>query len=97
MTLSEDSYTLLPDPRANACGTLFEALKAGRGQPFQVNASAVEKMDTLVAQVLVLASKTWAADSSHFVVTQPSKPFLDALECLGLSDEIPTEGTAHVG
>ncbi len=96
MSTDPDTYSLPSDPRANACGAFFDALKAQRGKAIKIDASAVERMDTLVAQVMLLGAKTWAADEEDFHVLNPSETVTSALTKLGLSDAIPTEETADV-
>lgn len=88
MSTSPEIYKLPPDPRANACGAFFDALKAGRGKAFEIDASEVERMDTLVAQVMLLGMKTWAADDVAYSVTNVSDPARTALANLGLEDVI---------
>ena len=93
-TPDPETYSLPPDPRANACGAFFDELKSHRGKPIEIDASAVERFDTLVAQVMVLGKRTWAADDLPFSITNPSETVTVALERLGLSDELLSERTA---
>lgn len=92
MSTPPELYTLPPDPRANACGAFFDELKSLRGKPVEIDASAVERMDTLVAQVMVLGQKTWAADNVPFRVTGASDTVCSALHRLGLDTAILQEG-----
>lgn len=88
MSTSPETYTLPPDPRANACGAFFDALKSHRGKPIAIDASAVERMDTLVAQVMLVGMKTWSADDVDFQITNPSDAVTSALGKLGLEEVI---------
>jgi len=92
MQTQPEIYALPPDPRANACGSFFDALKALRGKPVQIDASAVERMDTLVAQVMLLGAKTWAADNVPYLVDPVSDPAMKALASLGMKDAILNAG-----
>lgn len=96
MTTSSETYTLPADPRANACGAFFDALKSRRGSPLQIDAADVEKIDALVAQSLIIGSKTWAADDVPFTLLNPSDVVVTALDRLGLADAVATERTEHV-
>lgn len=96
MTLESEIYTLPPDPRANACGAFFDALKVHRGKPVKVDASAVDRMDTLVAQVMLIGSRTWAADEVPFAIMNPSTAVKAGLTRLGLWDAIKIERTEDV-
>jgi len=96
MSQTSEIYTLPPDPRANACGAFFDALKAHRGKPLQIDAGAVDRIDTLVVQVLVLGAQTWAADDVPFSVENPTELLTTTLTKLGLEHVIFKEGTSHV-
>jgi len=93
MTTEPETYALPADPRANECGAFFEALKSHRGKPIVIDASAVERMDTLVAQVMVIGQRTWAADDVPFSISNPSDPVTDALSRLGLTEAVLSERT----
>ena len=95
MTSETETYHLPADPRANACGAFFDALKSHRGKPIIVDAAAAERMDTLVAQVMVIGKRTWAADELSFKLLNPSETVTTALTRLGLAEELLSEGTAH--
>ncbi len=90
-----ETYKLPPDPRANACGAFFDALKSHRGKPIVIDASAVERFDTLVAQVMVLGQRSWAADDQPFTLANPSDTVTDGLTRLGLAEELLSERTDH--
>ncbi|MEL6570645.1 MAG: STAS domain-containing protein [Pseudomonadota bacterium] len=94
MTTPEiETYALPDDPRANACGAFFDTLKSHRGKPIVIDASAVDRFDTLVAQVMVLGKRSWAADDLSFTLANPSETVTDALTRLGLADELLSERT----
>ena len=96
MTSEPETYLLPADPRANACGAFFDALKAQRGHPIAIDASDVERFDTLVAQVMMIGKRTWAADDLSFTLLNPSETVTAALTQLGLAEELLSEGTPHV-
>lgn len=93
MTSEPETYALPADPRANECGAFFDALKSHRGKPIQIDAAAVERMDTLVAQVIVIGRQTWSADDVPFTLINPSDPVTDALSRLGLTHAVLSERT----
>lgn len=92
MSSTPETIILPPDPRATACGAFFDALKSCRGKPVVVDASAVERVDSLVAQVMVMGRKTWSADDIPFEVLSPSDAVTTALDHLGLRDAILSDG-----
>lgn len=95
MNTAEDFHVLPADMRAEACGELFDLLKVSRGQPITLNASAVERMDTLSAQLFVLAAKTWANDGLSFNILEPSERVLQTMDRLGLSAHLKLEGISY--
>lgn len=95
MTSDTETYSLPSDPRANACGAFFDALKSHRGKPITIDAAAVERFDTLVAQVIVLGKRTWAADDLPFTLLNPSETVTNAITRLGLAEELLSEGTEN--
>jgi chemotaxis protein CheX len=62
---------------------LAEALAALRGQPLQVNATAVSRLGALCLQVLIAARRTWAADGATFAIVGVSPAFAEQSARLG--------------
>jgi len=71
-----------------AAGPLLEAFKAARKNAISVNAENVERIGALCAQVLVSAKQSWSEDECVFDIFNPSDPFRDDLETLGLSERL---------
>lgn len=69
-----------------AAGSLKAALQqaVSGGQPLTVKASAVERLSTPCAQVLVAAQRAMVAANLGFKLSEPSDPFIDAFNDLGL-------------
>jgi anti-anti-sigma regulatory factor len=58
-----------------------------RGTPLQIDASAVERLSTPCAQVLLAAGRAAAAGPAPLSITDPSDAFRAALADLGLQAE----------
>lgn len=91
MTVLEDVHVLPPDMRAGATGVLFDTLKTRRGEPVILDASAVERMDTLTAQLFAIAAKSWATDQQPFKIIQASEKLSSTMNRLGLGDLVDME------
>jgi anti-anti-sigma regulatory factor len=52
-------------------------------------------MDTLTAQLFVIAAKSWASDQQSFKISHPSERVLSTLDRLGLSAHVELEGTSY--
>ena len=92
MTDLDDIHVLSSDLRGGACGTLFDFLKSNRGQPMTLDASAVERLDTLTAQLFVIAAKTWASDQQPFKIINSSERVRTTMTRLGLAECVELEG-----
>ena len=95
MTTSDEILVLPSDMRAGASGTLFDTMKASRGQPMSLDASAVERMDTLAAQLFAMLAKCWAMDQLKFKIFNPSERVVTTMTRLGMAEYIQLEGTAN--
>jgi chemotaxis protein CheX len=62
-----------------AAPPLLAEVRALRGAPLSVDASAVERLGGLCLQVLLAAEAQWQSDGAAFAVVEPSDAFLDAL------------------
>ena len=54
------------------------------GQPLTVKASTVERLSTPCAQVLIAGQQAMVAANLGFKLSEPSDPFIDAFNDLGL-------------
>ncbi|MCW3780119.1 STAS domain-containing protein [Defluviimonas salinarum] len=75
-----------------AAGPLQDALLSHRGAALNVDAGAVEHLDTPCLQVLLAAAAEWRALRQHLDVTPMSEAFRDALRSFGLT---PPDLAAH--
>jgi len=66
-----------------AAAPLQAALLARRGQPVEIDASAVQRLGGLCLQVLLSAQKTWADDGGVFHLGHVADPFNEALRLFG--------------
>lgn len=95
MTNLEDVHVLPSDMRAGATGVLFDALKAQRGEAVTLDGSAVERMDSLTAQLFAIAAKSWANDELSFQIIHPSEKLTSTLSRLGLHDFVNIKGDTN--
>lgn len=95
MPTLDDLLVLPADMRAAACGPIFDALKANRGNSVTFDGSTVTKMDAIAAQLFVMAAKTWSHDGHDFEIASPSDPFVTTMENLGLTQMVKMEGISH--
>lgn len=68
-----------------AAQPLTSELLNARGKHLTIDASNVRKAGAQCVQVLLSARATWTADGYSMVVADPSEPFLDTLQTLGVS------------
>ena len=78
---------LPPTLSGTAPGELQTALLALRGQPVEIDASAVVRPSTLGLQVLMSAAASWRADGIAFSLSDVPEPLVQAMETLGLSED----------
>ena len=67
-----------------AAAPLAKELLGMRGSDVIIDASGVERVGAQVLQVLASAMETWRSDLQQIEIENPSKPFLDALQTMGL-------------
>ena len=58
-----------------------------KGSDLVIDASAVERVGALCAQVLMAAAKTWEADKRACSITKASEPFLKTMQLIGVDIE----------
>ncbi|WP_297371619.1 STAS domain-containing protein [Acidocella sp.] len=63
---------------------LLEAFTGRRGQALVVNGASVQRLGGQCLQVLLAASRAWAADDVPFAVAAPSEEFAANLELMGV-------------
>jgi chemotaxis protein CheX len=70
----------------NAAAPLTAELRAARGAPLALDASAVRRVGGQCLQVLLTAQATWAADGHAFEITTPSPEFAEGVALMGAAD-----------
>jgi chemotaxis protein CheX len=68
----------------NEASALREKLLSLRGSAVSIDASAVERVGTLGAQVLMAAAKTWDQDKLAFTFTKVSDAFHKTMQLIGV-------------
>jgi chemotaxis protein CheX len=79
----DDVLKLDPVLNLKAAAPPQAALIARRGQPLEIDASAVQRLGGLCLQVLLSAQKTWAEDGGVFGLVNGSEAFGETLRLLG--------------
>lgn len=89
-----DTFVLPAKLDLPAASELADALKKARGADLGIDASAVTHIGTNCLQVLIAASKTWAADGKGLTFAPLSDAFTEQLDQFGLPLETLTEGAS---
>ncbi|BCH57997.1 STAS domain-containing protein [Agrobacterium vitis] len=71
----------------NEASQLKDKLLSMRGGAIEIDASGVERMGALCAQVLVSGAKTWEEDQKTFSIKQASDAFTKTIQLLGLNND----------
>lgn len=74
---------LAPNLDLRAASGLHEQIVAARGTPLKIDASQVERLGGLCAQVLLAAQSAWRAEGCDFSIEGASEAFKDAARLLG--------------
>ncbi|MBB2670560.1 UNVERIFIED_ORG: chemotaxis protein CheX [Rhizobium esperanzae] len=69
----------------NEASALREKLLSFRGSGLSIDASGVERIGALCAQVLMSAEKTWAQDKQPFTFSQVSDAFQKTMQLVGVN------------
>ncbi len=69
-----------------AAAALKTELAKLRGKPALLDASDVQRVGALCAQVLLSAQRTWALDSQEFRYVHASEAFCEGLERMGVEE-----------
>lgn len=75
---------LAPVLDLNEATALHERLLALKGGPVAIDASAVERIGTLCAQVLMAGAKSWEGDQSSFTFSKVSDAFVKTTQLIGV-------------
>jgi chemotaxis protein CheX len=68
----------------NEASALRDKLLSMRGSAVSIDASAVERVGALGAQVLMAAAKTWDQDKLAFTFTKASDAFQKTMQLIGV-------------
>lgn len=68
----------------NEASALRDKLLSMRGNPLAIDASAVERIGALCAQVLMAAEKTWDQDKQSFTFSKVSDAFHKTMQLVGV-------------
>jgi chemotaxis protein CheX len=68
----------------NEASALRDKLISMRGSDVSIDASAVERIGALCAQVLMAAEKTWNQDKQSFTFTKASDAFQKTMQLVGI-------------
>lgn len=68
----------------NEASALRDKLISMRGSAISIDASAVERVGTLSAQVLMAGAKTWDQDKLAFTFTKVSDAFHKTMQLIGV-------------
>jgi chemotaxis protein CheX len=88
---------LEPKLASRAAPELYARLKAHREDSVVLDASKVEQIGVLALQILIAATRDWAARSTSFEVVDPSAAFCESAKTLGIDPEllgVPATGRA---
>jgi chemotaxis protein CheX len=88
-TPSEDTGPLRLDPVLDlkAAGALHTALLSRRGQDLLVDVSEVRRLGGQCLQILLAATKAWAADGRTLSFEAPSEAFIQSLHQFGVHSD----------
>ncbi|MBP2235668.1 chemotaxis protein CheX [Sinorhizobium kostiense] len=75
---------LAPVLDLNEATALHNKLLELKGAPIAIDASAVERMGSLCAQVLMAGAKTWEVDQLSFTFAKVSDAFVKATQLIGV-------------
>ncbi len=79
---------LVPVLDLGAAAPLWANLCEVRGQPLEIDASAVDRLGGQCLQVLLAARAKWASDGVPFSISSPSPAFLEAAQLMMGDDDL---------
>lgn len=81
-------FTLDEIHTAEGRQSLADFLENSRQAPIELDGSGLEKVDSLGAQLLLVAQNTWKTDSCEFEIRNLSENAISDLKMLGLCDQL---------
>ncbi|MCF3641748.1 STAS domain-containing protein [Rhizobium sp. TRM95111] len=82
---AKKSLSLAPVLDLNEAGALHAKLLELKGSNLNIDASSVERVGTLCAQVLMAAARTWERDNLAFTFAKASDPFMKTMQLIGVN------------
>lgn len=92
MTLPATTFDIPMSPKVEDCQKLHAFLQQAVGTPVVLNCKGVARLGGLVAQIICMAAKTWAADGVPLHLVQPTDQCRENLEMLGLGSLLEDKG-----
>ncbi|WOS63335.1 STAS domain-containing protein [Sinorhizobium fredii] len=81
---AKKSLKLAPVLDLNEATALHERLLSLKGSPVAIDASAVERIGTLCAQVLIAGARSWEEDRVSFTFAKVSDAFVKTTQLIGV-------------
>jgi len=82
---AQKSLSLAPVLDLNEASALHTQLMGLRGNPLVIDASAVERVGALCAQVLMAGAKSWEEQGQPFTFGKVSDPFMKTMQLIGVN------------
>lgn len=82
---AQKSLSLAPVLDLNEATALHAKLMGLKGNPLVIDASAVERVGALCAQVLMAGAKSWEEDKQPFTFNKVSDPFMKTMQLIGVN------------
>jgi chemotaxis protein CheX len=82
---AQKSLSLAPVLDLNEATALHTQLMGLKGNPLVIDASAVERVGALCAQVLMAGAKSWEEDKQPFTFGKVSDPFMKTMQLIGVN------------
>ena len=82
---AQKSLSLAPVLDLNEASALHAQLMGLKGNPVVIDASAVERVGALCAQVLMVGAKSWQEQGQPFTFGKVSDPFIKTMQLIGVN------------
>ena len=82
---AQKSLSLAPVLDLNEATALHAKLMELKGSNLSIDASSVERVGALCAQVLMAGAKSWEQDKNAFTFSKVSDPFTKTMQLIGVN------------
>ena len=82
---AQKSLSLAPVLDLNEANALHAELMSRKGSDVSIDASAVERVGALCAQVLMAGARSWEQDKHAFTFVKVSEPFMKTMQLIGVN------------